>query len=227
MTIADNEGLPTVSITATDPNAAEAGQDPGAMRITRSGGNNTLALTVFVTVTGSTAANVTDYTGVNVGASAVIPAGAAFVDLTFTPVDDALVEGDETIVRTISANANYIVGAPNSATVTIADNDLATVTVVATDASASETAGNTGTFTISRTGPTTAAMLVVGNFSGTAGNGSGLRPESCKRQHPDRPEFGDGDDHTDRRHDGRVRTRPSSTRSRRARISSARRTRRR
>ena len=82
VTIADNEGLPTVSITATDPNAAEAGQDPGAMRITRSGGNNTLALTVFVTVTGSTAANVTDYTGVNVGASAVIPAGAAFVDLT-------------------------------------------------------------------------------------------------------------------------------------------------
>ena len=83
-----------------------------------------------------------------------------------------LVEGNETIVRTISANAAYVVGTPNSATVTIADNDLATVTVVATDASASETASSTGTFTISRTGPTTAALLVVGNFSGSAVNGT-------------------------------------------------------
>ena len=45
------------------------------------------------------------------------------MDLTFTPVDDALVEGAEKIARTITANSNYIVGNLNSAKVNITDND--------------------------------------------------------------------------------------------------------
>ena len=169
MTIADNESLPSVSITATDAAAAEAGLDPGAMRITRSGGNNALALTVFVAATGSTAANVTDYTGVNVGASAVIPAGATFVDLTFTPVDDALVEGNETIVRTINANAAYVVGTPNTATVTIADNEsLPTVSITATDAAAAEAGLRPGAMRVTRSGGNNALALTV--FLGAVGS---------------------------------------------------------
>ena len=132
------------------------------MRVTRSGGNNALALTVFVAATGSTAANVTDYTGVNVGASAVIPAGATFVDLTFTPVDDALVEGNETIVRTINANAAYVVGAPNTATVTIADNEsLPSVSITATDAAAAEAGLDPGAMRITRSGGNNALALTV------------------------------------------------------------------
>jgi hypothetical protein len=121
VTIADNEVLPTVTINAIDANAAEAGQETGLMRVTRTGGNNTLSLLVFLSATGSTAGNVTDHA--NIAGSVTIPAGAASVDITVTPVDDALVEGAETVVRTVNPNANYVVGNPNSATVTIADND--------------------------------------------------------------------------------------------------------
>src|SRR5204862_3956404 len=95
--------------------------------------------------------------------SVTIPAGSSTATLTVTPIDDSTVEGNETVVLTLSANAAYTVGSPNSATITIADNDQppppTTVTVVATDANASES-GDTGMFTISRTGSTAAALTV-------------------------------------------------------------------
>jgi hypothetical protein len=46
------------------------------------------------------------------------------------------------------------------------------VTLVATDANASETGPNTGTFTISRTGATTAGLTVRYSVTGTAANGT-------------------------------------------------------
>jgi len=52
------------------------------------------------------------------------------------------------VVLTLATDATYLVGSPGSATVTIADNDqpppLPTVTVVASDASASEGGSNPG-----------------------------------------------------------------------------------
>jgi hypothetical protein len=55
----------------------------------------------------------------------VIPAGQGPATITVTPIDDAVVaEGDETVIATLTADAAYIVGAQNSATVTITDNDV-------------------------------------------------------------------------------------------------------
>jgi len=45
------------------------------------------------------------------------------------------------------------------------------VTIVATDASASETGPDTGTFTITRTGPTTSALRVTFTANGPAQSG--------------------------------------------------------
>ena len=62
-------------------------------------------------------------------------------------------------------------GAPSSATVTIADNDspaLPAVSIAATDANASETPGNAGVFTVSRTGSTASALTVTFAVTGTA-----------------------------------------------------------
>jgi hypothetical protein len=39
------------------------------------------------------------------------------------PVDDAPVEGPETVIVTITSGSGFIVGASGTATVTIADND--------------------------------------------------------------------------------------------------------
>ena len=68
---------------------------------------------------------------------------------------------------TVAVDPAYTVGAPTNATVTIASEDLPTVTVVATDAAAGETA-NPGIFTVTRTGPTTAALTVSYTVGGTA-----------------------------------------------------------
>ena len=109
---------------------------------------------------GSTAGNVTDHA--NIAGSVTIPAGAASVDITVTPVDDALVEGAETVVRTVNPNANYVVGNPNSATVTIADNEvLPTVTINAIDANAAEAGQETGLMRVTRTGGNNTLSLLV------------------------------------------------------------------
>ncbi len=112
--------VPTVAIAAIDANAAETGTDPGIFRITRTG-DTTNALSVSYTVAGQ-ASNGTDYTP-NLTGTATISAGQSFVDITITPVDDALVEGNETVTLTLASSANYALGTA-TATVTIADNDV-------------------------------------------------------------------------------------------------------
>src|SRR5438067_3011418 len=113
--------LPTVTVTASDANASEANRDPGVFTIARTG-STSASLTVNYTL-GGTAANGADYNALS--GAVTIPAGAASATVTITPVDDALVEGSETVVLSVAANAAYTVGSPASATVTITDNDSA------------------------------------------------------------------------------------------------------
>lgn len=110
----------TVSIEATDAIASEADLDPGTFTVTRNGSTSG-ALTVNFALTGSTATSGVDYT--SIGTSVVIGDGNATATITVTPLQDALVEGDETVKVTISADAAYTVGSPDNATVTIRDND--------------------------------------------------------------------------------------------------------
>ncbi|WP_051503201.1 MULTISPECIES: endonuclease/exonuclease/phosphatase family protein [Nostocales] len=114
---------PTVAIAATDANAAEAGTDPGTFRITRTGDTtNALSISYTVATGAGQATNGTDYTP-NLTNTATIPAGQTFVDITITPVDDLLGEGNETVTLTLAGSANYTLGTA-TATVTIADNDV-------------------------------------------------------------------------------------------------------
>jgi hypothetical protein len=53
----------------------------------------------------------------------MISAGASFVDIPINIVDDAEVEGNETVTLTLADTANYDLGS-STATVTIADNDF-------------------------------------------------------------------------------------------------------
>jgi hypothetical protein len=167
VTIADND-LPEVTITATDANAAEQGQDPGTFTVTRTG-PTTNPLTVNYTI-GGTATNGTDYQ--TIGTSVTIPAGQASATVTITPIDDALIEGPETVILTLAADPAYTIGAQNTATATIADNDFPVVTITATDANAAEQGQDPGTFTVTRTGPTTNPLTVNYTIGGTATNGT-------------------------------------------------------
>ncbi|MFB2934471.1 ExeM/NucH family extracellular endonuclease [Aerosakkonemataceae cyanobacterium BLCC-F154] len=117
---------PTIAIATIDANAAETGNDPGTFRITRIG-DTTNALTVnYAVATGSgQATNGTDYNP-NLTGTATIAAGQSFVDITFTPVDDAIIEINETVTITLLDSTDYNLGANIAATVAIVDNDLVT-----------------------------------------------------------------------------------------------------
>jgi hypothetical protein len=167
VTILDNE-TPTISVAASDPNAAEAAVDPGVFTFTRLGTKSS-ALTVNFTM-GGTATSGTDYT--SLGTSISLAANGVTKTLTLTPIDDTASEAAETAILTLGTGTGYSVGTPNTASVTITDNDLPTVTIAATDGTASETSPDTGTFTVTRTGPTTNALTVNFVVSGSATSGT-------------------------------------------------------
>jgi hypothetical protein len=157
----------TVSVSAADASASESGPDAGSVTFTRTG-STAAPLVVSYTVGGS-ATRGADYAALL--GSVTIPAGRASVTLAVQPVDDAIFEGAETVVVGVAASAGYLVGAPGSSTITISDNDPQTVTIVATDAAASETGLDPGTFTITRLGPTTANLRVSYSVEGSATQG--------------------------------------------------------
>ena len=112
-------------MTATGATATEQGPTPGMFTVSRSGSTSS-ALTVNYTV-GGTATAGSDYQSLS--GSVLIPAGQSSAPIVVTPVDDGVVgEGNETVVVTLTADAAYAVGAQNSGTVTIVDNDPANVT---------------------------------------------------------------------------------------------------
>ncbi|MHC4716735.1 MAG: Calx-beta domain-containing protein, partial [Planctomycetota bacterium] len=119
-------GLPIVTITATDAAAAEELQDTGTFTVSRD--DNTGNLVVNYSVSGTAAP--ADYEETLTG-SVTIPDGQLSADITITPVDDSEVEGDETLILTLTADPAYTIGSPSSGTVTIADNDVPTVTLSA------------------------------------------------------------------------------------------------
>jgi subtilisin family serine protease/Ca2+-binding RTX toxin-like protein len=168
--------LPSVSVVATDANAAETvlgtTPNPGQYTLTRTG-LTTSSLTVNVALSG-TATNGTDYT--TIPTTVTFAAGSSTALVNLNVIDDTLVEGAETATLTVTSGTGYTVGTSASAIVNIADNDPPQVSVVATDANAAETllgtTPNPGQYTLTRTGPTTSSLTVNVALSGTATNGT-------------------------------------------------------
>ena len=157
MTLTSDDLATTVSVTASDPSATEAGLTTGRYTFTRTGGTTT-ALTV-------------NYTRRRhrhgrqrlpaLGTSVSFAAGATTATKTVTPLQDSLIEANETVLLTLAPGTGYTVGTPASATVTLTSDDLATtVSVSASDPSATEAGLTTGRYTFTRTGGTTTALTV-------------------------------------------------------------------
>jgi subtilase family serine protease len=111
---------PTVTVSVIVPTATEAGTTKGIFRVDR-GVSSSSALAVSLSLTG-TAVNGVDY--VTTTATATIPSGAAFVDVAITPIDDTLIEPDETVILTLRNGTGYVLGTPASGTVTIVSDDV-------------------------------------------------------------------------------------------------------
>ena len=168
------ESVSVVTVSATDSVSAEtiSGQaiNNGVFTLTRTVTNTAIA--VNYTLSG-TATNGIDYLSLNGVANFAIGASTAIVSVS--PIDDALFEGNETVILTLAAGSGYTLNANNNSTITISDNDLPTITVTANDASAAEVVTgqiqNPGQFTFTRTGSTANPLTVNFGLGGSATSG--------------------------------------------------------
>lgn len=110
-----------VTVSSASATASEAGAVPATFTVTRSGTTGS-PLTVAYAVAGSATAGA-DY--VALSGSLAIPAGAASVTVAVTPVDDGVVEGDETVSVVVAGGVGYAVGSPASVSLVIADRPAA------------------------------------------------------------------------------------------------------
>ncbi|SDT09858.1 gliding motility-associated C-terminal domain-containing protein [Maribacter dokdonensis] len=171
-----NNDLAQVTVLANRPSTNENGSgNNGRFRIELSEENDTGgALTVDYAISG-TATEGDDFT---ITGNANIPDGSDFTNLNIAPIDDALIEGDETVVITLNSinSALYEIGTPNTDTVTIVDDDAFVASVTATDATAVEANNvtNTGLFTISLDQVNNTGNPITVNYTiaGTATSGS-------------------------------------------------------
>ena len=122
--IRDNDSGDRVIVSAYHDTPAENG-GTGRFYISRAG-SNASPMTISYTLSG-TATNGVDYTGLS--GTTVIPSGSWGVVVTFTAIEDTLVEGPETVTLTIAATSIYGAGRPASATLEIIDNDSPSLTV--------------------------------------------------------------------------------------------------
>ncbi|NUQ63060.1 MAG: hypothetical protein HUU20_11335, partial [Pirellulales bacterium] len=170
--ITDNEP-PLVTVTATD-NAAAEPSDAGTFRIARAG-STTAELTVNFTASGSATRGATSDYVLKVGSTTVtadsitMPAGQSFVDVTLEIVDDDATEPTEQAVFTLQTGTGYTLGAPNSATVTVTDNEQVGITVI--DDLAGEPADH-GLYRITRAGSTAADLTINFDAAGSATRGA-------------------------------------------------------
>lgn len=157
------QARPSASIAVTTPLAYEAGANTNLeFQVTLSAAN--LTDSVVNLSYGGTATSGVDYVG---PASITIPAGQTQGTVTVGALDDAVTDPGETVIVTVLDGTYVTQGSPSSATGSIDEIAVPGVTIVATDATASEPGSDTGTFTIQRDDPAAAATVAY-TVSGTA-----------------------------------------------------------
>lgn len=147
ITILDDDP-PLVTLAVTDDLAIEgaSGAAATASVLVQRLGNPTAPLTVHYHTSG-TATSGEDFTALP--GSITIPAGASSATITITALNDELIEGDETVAIVLASGPAYNVGRPGVGIITIRDDDIPTITLTASGATATE-GGAPGEFTISR-----------------------------------------------------------------------------
>jgi hypothetical protein len=103
-----------------------------------------------------------------------IPAGDLTGTVTIDPTADLIYEGNETVIATIasvSGNGTTI-GTPDSATVTITDEQSVPTVILTGTTAIAENAAGVATSTATLSTATTEATLVSLEYTGTATNGT-------------------------------------------------------
>ncbi len=168
VTIADND---SAAVTVAASNGSELGPVDGKFTISLS--NPSSSPTTVTYSIGGSASSPSDYS-VPAGTTTVIPAFASSVEITVDVSDDTLLEGPETVILSIlglTGDTDVTLGSPSSATVSIVDNESASVNIAVTDANAAEESDD-GAFTVSLTTVSGADTTVTYSVGGSATNGT-------------------------------------------------------
>lgn len=120
-----NDDVPTASISVAPASVLENGADNLIYTIALNAASAS-PITMNLTV-GGTATNGADYAPVN--SPVTIPAGTTSHTIVVNPNSEGTIEADETVIIALAAGAGYTVGAPNSATGTILNDDFPSVAV--------------------------------------------------------------------------------------------------
>ena len=126
-TILDNDSY-IATITATDADAAESPLDAGTFTVGLNTTNLTGSPMVINYTVGGTAVSGSDFMALAGAVS--IGNGQESATITLNPINDSEVEaGLETVIVSLASGTGYIVGAPNNATVNIASEDVAGISI--------------------------------------------------------------------------------------------------
>ncbi len=166
-TIADNDA-PYVTI-ANTTNGGEAGPVNGVMTVTQTAIPAT-PIVIAYSVSGTATSGV-DFTALS--GTVTIPAGATTATITIPILNDVIVEGNETVIVTLTSitSGAASLGATLIATNTVADNDSATVSLANTTQGA-ETGPVTGVMTVTQTNASSTNTVIAYTISGTATSGT-------------------------------------------------------
>lgn len=164
-----NDDVPAASITVAPASVTEDGPTNLVYTIALDAASAS-PITVNYTI-GGTATNGTDYA--SIGTSVAFPAGSTSQTVVVNPNNDGTIEPNETVILTLAAGAGYTVGTPTSATGTILNDDLPSISI----GDVTVTEGNSGTteavFTISLSAPAPAAGvtfdITTANWEALAG----------------------------------------------------------
>jgi len=161
-----NDDVPSASITVSPASVVE-NDGPNLVYTVALSAAAAAPLTINYTI-GGDASNGADYAPI--GTSVVIAAGATSQTIIVDPNNNGTIEPHETVIITLAAGAGYTVGAPNSATGTILNDDFPSVAVD----SVTIAEGNSGTtnavFTVGLSAPAAAGGVTfdIATFNGTA-----------------------------------------------------------
>jgi len=152
--IADDDVFrPTVTITSSeDPDASEAGLNPGKFTINRSGPTSS-SLVVYYTINSSVlhpANHGIDYNYISEfldKGNVRLGIGVSSKEIPIQVIPDDCSEGPESVVLDLQQSESYLLGSSISATVTIADNDKPTFEFGVLDGDTAEP-GQTNTATL-------------------------------------------------------------------------------
>ncbi len=170
--IVNDDFTPNVSVAVTPSSVLENGQQNLVYTFTRT--QTASPLTVNFSVAGGATFG-SDYTQSGAqtfnGSTGTISfgAGQATVIVTIDPNADSAIEGDETVVLTVTAGSGYASVGPAAIGTITNDDFLPIVTLTVSTASVLENGMPTLNYTLTRTGPTASSSLTVFfNVSGSA-----------------------------------------------------------